>query len=309
VEKGNRGHVKRIIKEWKLPEKEILRFIEVQIDQAIQGLNEVDDDLDKALFELRKGCKRIRAVLKLIRGEIGEKRYRQENHRFRDLARPFAELRDAKVFILTLDQIQESVEATLSSGAFEQIAQAFESYYHDSLKRFSQTQKFPDLSLKILKKAQSRLVKWKNKNEGASGIVPGLKQTYRQSRKCFKQVQETCSMERLHEWRKQTKYLWYQLSYLHSSIDEQSWAFYLKFQILAKLLGQEHDLAIMHQAIEQRRVVLPERMPILEFLHLIHQHRKTLQENAFQLGDAIYQVESDQFIRPLKDCWRKRSGG
>ena len=49
----------------------------------------------------------MRAVLRLVRGQIGNKTYRAENRRFRDAARKLSDARDAGVLIGTLDSLLE----------------------------------------------------------------------------------------------------------------------------------------------------------------------------------------------------------
>ena len=60
-----------------------------------------------AVHEARKSSKKARAVVRLVRDEIGEKRYRRENTTLRDAVRPLAPVRDAEVLVHTLDVLAE----------------------------------------------------------------------------------------------------------------------------------------------------------------------------------------------------------
>ena len=52
---------------------------------------------DAAVHEARKCCKKLRALLRLVRPAISARTYRDENTAFRDAARPLTAVRDAKV--------------------------------------------------------------------------------------------------------------------------------------------------------------------------------------------------------------------
>ena len=51
----------------------------------------------EAVHEARKSSKKLRALVRLMRDAIGEKRYRRENTTLRDAVRPLAAMRDAEV--------------------------------------------------------------------------------------------------------------------------------------------------------------------------------------------------------------------
>src|SRR5262245_56233503 len=60
-----------------------------------------------AVHEARKSSKKVRALIRLVRDAIGEKRYRRANQTLRDAVRPLAPVRDAEVLVHTLDQLGE----------------------------------------------------------------------------------------------------------------------------------------------------------------------------------------------------------
>src|SRR5690349_17569591 len=57
---------------------------------------------DDTVHEVRKSLKRLRALLRLLRHSLGRDEYRRENLALRDAARPLAVVRDAKVFVGTI---------------------------------------------------------------------------------------------------------------------------------------------------------------------------------------------------------------
>src|SRR5258707_559913 len=78
--------------------KAVRRIVRKQLDRILEAL-ESPGDRDEAVHEIRQRFKKVRAVLRLLRDELGEKTYRQHNACFRDAAQPLAELRDAMVLL------------------------------------------------------------------------------------------------------------------------------------------------------------------------------------------------------------------
>ena len=82
------------------------RIVRKQLDRILEAL-ESPGDRDEAVHEIRQRFKKVRAVLRLLRDELGEKTYRQQDACFRDAAQPLAELRDAMVLVKAFDRVAE----------------------------------------------------------------------------------------------------------------------------------------------------------------------------------------------------------
>ena len=59
------------------------------------------------MHEARKDMKKLRALLRLVRGELGDRVYAFENTCFRDTARELSGVRDADVMLATLGDLEE----------------------------------------------------------------------------------------------------------------------------------------------------------------------------------------------------------
>jgi hypothetical protein len=71
---------------------------------------------DGAVHKARKALKRARAMLRLMRGEIGDRGYRRANLRLRDAARPLSRLRDAVVLLDVIAKLRaDDKDAELAS--------------------------------------------------------------------------------------------------------------------------------------------------------------------------------------------------
>ncbi len=60
---------------------------------------------EKAVHETRKAIKRLRALLRVLRGELGERSFERDDGALRDIARQLSTARDAAVMLATLDAL------------------------------------------------------------------------------------------------------------------------------------------------------------------------------------------------------------
>jgi len=94
----------RVAPEEPVPD-EVRRIARGRIDHAIDELRgRTDSTPVEAVHEARKDMKKIRALLRLARGELGRQTYDRENACFRDAARELAGQREADVMRETLDR-------------------------------------------------------------------------------------------------------------------------------------------------------------------------------------------------------------
>ena len=80
------------------PSDSLRRIAAEQIDGSIAQLQRTDD-LNDGIHEARKHFKRIRALLRLVRGALPAETYDSENQFFRDLGRLLSPVRDSAVYI------------------------------------------------------------------------------------------------------------------------------------------------------------------------------------------------------------------
>src|SRR5262245_62014464 len=80
------------------------RILRHQVESALELITD-PADADEAVHDARKHFKKVRAVLRLMRGALRPKDYRRENLCFRDAARPLTEMRDAVVLVESLDKL------------------------------------------------------------------------------------------------------------------------------------------------------------------------------------------------------------
>ena len=87
----------------------VRRMAAGQLDTALAHLGCEDGERDKHIHEARKATKRLRALVALVRRDLGDEVYALENQCYRGAGQRLSELRDATVLVETLDRLVESL--------------------------------------------------------------------------------------------------------------------------------------------------------------------------------------------------------
>src|SRR6476660_1348778 len=95
----------------------IARSIRGQIKRSLDDLDELN--AEGAVHELRKRLKRTRALLRLVRAQIGDKAFHKLDACMRDSGHQVADLRDAEVLLSTLGGLKDVRGMRVSSDTVE----------------------------------------------------------------------------------------------------------------------------------------------------------------------------------------------
>src|ERR1700682_6471091 len=63
---------------------------------------------DDVVHEVRRDLKRLRALLRLLRGSVGDATYNRANQILRDMGRPLTPVRDAKILTQNLGKVRRA---------------------------------------------------------------------------------------------------------------------------------------------------------------------------------------------------------
>src|SRR5262249_54589205 len=143
--------------------------------------------------------------------------YRKENTRFRDAGRPLTEVRDAEALIETLDQLRDRFPRELSAQTLSKIHKIFKERLRDIRKKKLDEERTFNMLAGVMKKARAQAGDWRIAGNGWSALGSSLKRVHRKGRRALADASADPATEKLHEWRKQAKYLWHQLQILEPS--------------------------------------------------------------------------------------------
>lgn len=254
----------------------------------------------KTVHETRKALKRLRAVLRLLKDELGSEAFARENALVRDVGLRLASARDAEVLVRTLDDLLRRHPGRLAHrrgvlGLRARLLSERELATGSALgDHAAQAQALAELSM-----LRDRVSSWRLcEGKGIEALEPALSDLYRQGRSRWRRVARG-SGERtraMHAWRKRVK----DLRYVAELLNIEGVA--RRADELGELLGEEHDLALLAARVrsEAKRSRAegragPTNRKLL--LKLIARRRRRLRRRALADGKRLFRHSPSRFAR------------
>jgi len=248
------------------------------------------NDRAHLVHEARKTIKRMRAMARLLRRETGEREFAHVNSWLRQAGKRLAGARDAEVRIATLAELRARHPEELGGEPFERLLARLE--------QDRASAQGPDPVLAVLADiAEMRrdLLRWNLLDHDPEALRVGLRSIYRDGRRRYRRVKRSRARdpERMHDWRKRVKSLYYALDMLGGKQTAATAKLTKRADRLGEVLGGEHDLWMLASFVEDdSRLDRPMRERLLE---LIERRRKRLRKRALKLGARLYARKPSRF--------------
>jgi CHAD domain-containing protein len=278
------------------------RVVCEQLDRALAELNDPGTDTAEAVHQVRKRCKKIRGVLRLVRGSLSAS-YRQENVWFRDLARRLSGPRDAQAMLESFDQLREAFSADLEPGAFAGVRKALAERRTEVHEGGAMAERVAD-TVEALRAARVRVPGWRLDDAGFAALEQGLSRTYRRARKAQRVAYAQPTPEHFHEWRKRVKYHWYHLRLLRELWPAPVKALALQARRLADLLGDDHDLAVLQETLRRDPEALGDPGQLDTLAGLAQRRQDQFRAEAWSLGWRLFADKPRHFCQRLHHYWQ-----
>jgi CHAD domain-containing protein len=271
-----------------------------QIDRALDRLSVKTRNRDRAVHEARVCFKKIRALLRLVYGEFGRDTFRLQNSEYRDLGRKLAKTRDTVVVAGTLEELVHDFNKELAHSDIKTLRKRLRRSKADQHSHRKQT--LSEVA-EELSSARQRVETWPIKSDGFSALHAGLKRVYKRGRGGFELARVERTTENLHEWRKQVKYLWYQVCVLNPMWPKPLDILADELSKLADFLSEDHDLAMLSRAAIEQAQTLGDPAEVENLILLIDQRRIFLQTKAVALGARVYAEKPKAFVNRMQGYW------
>lgn len=287
-------------------EEAVRRVAAEQLDKALDELDDDALDLHTTVHQVRKRCKKVRGLLRLVRPALASGVYDAENAALRDAARLFSDLRDAEALRETVETLLEERHDALPRDVFETLRTDLRNR-RDAAASEADRARLPTRVTERLRAARNRAAGWKFEETGTAAVTGGLKKTYQRGRKALRAAYDAPSPERFHDWRKRAKYGTYHLRLLRDAWRGPIEAWEEAQHQLSDLLGDDHDLAVLAHEIEAKPEFYgpPSTRDLLR--GLAETRRQTLQAAARSLGRRLYADKPKAYAQRIGTCvetWR-----
>lgn len=268
------------------------------IDDAIETAKQRRDP-EQTVHTLRKSCKKLRGLVRLIRPVFAD--YQTENTAFRDAGRGLSFLRDSTVLISTYDSLLDTFDDQVDRARFAPVRRKL-TLHHKRLARHGDVGRRLQDFRATMEDARRRVRHWRLDEDGFDAIEPGLAKSYKRARRAMADVSEETSAEAVHEWRKRIKDHWY-----HTRLLTPVWGKLMKPHKIAadelgELLGQHHDLEVFGQRVGEDELADADDIEVLTAL--ARRRQQALADQAFIMGARLLAERPKHLTVRWKSYWQ-----
>jgi CHAD domain-containing protein len=268
------------------------RIATEQIAKAIRAAGDTDGDAAQRIHDARKHCKKLRALLRLVRP--GFPHFAEVSASIRDAAAGLSAARDRKVLFDTLNDLNAWADESerFLPGALAAEGSRVE---HDdaALARFQAA----------MKSLRHKADGWTLRGDGFSLVGKGLSKTYRDARRLQRRAERDGAPETVHQWRKQVKHLWYQLRLFEGSAPDVIQPFSESAERLSDLLGLHHDLAVLSETLGGDPTTLAPGLDAAAIVALARRRQQELATRAHTLGRQLLAERPGALRRRFGAYW------
>jgi CHAD domain-containing protein len=270
------------------------RILREQIEEAV-GAARDDGELAPRVHGMRKGVKKLRGLLRLVRPVLPEAK--AGNAMLRDAGRGLSDLRDSAVMLATVARVgadmeparQEAIEAPFRALAAD----------HADLADAATLPAFAEAMEAVLREAEG----WRLRKEGWEALEPGLAATWDAAREAMRETRDAPDAEPLHEWRKRVKDHWYQARLLAPIWPEMMKPHVAAADELGEILGEVNDLAVLSLRLGAMDLA-PDLLE--EALARAEARREELLAAAMPLGRRLFAAGPDHLLARWRVWWERR---
>lgn len=284
----------------------IARIVNEQIALASEELDLRPIDPITVPHQVRKRCKKIRALIRLAKtGMKNGKTYQQENTRLRDAARMISDIRDAQVMINTYDHLMALQSPEMDRREFGPIRRRLSSRFERLLhERASLEQSFQDIQASLLK-SQQHISDALLNDCRKSAMYEGLKTTYAKASRAMAEVFTQPTDEGFHDWRKHVKYHWYHCRLVRDVWDPVFSGRSSELHRLEEYLGEDHDLSVFERWLtESREASRSSDWSYANLIGVIHQRKQMLRTAVRPLGCRLFVESPKDFSKRICAYWK-----
>ena len=266
-----------------------------QIDKAIEDSH--GDDRAEAVHAVRKRCKKLRGLVRLVRPVFDG--YGDENTAFRDAARALSGVRDAQVMQETYDKLLDRFDGEVERAPFGIVRRRLTLQRREMAGTRDLDAELTEFRAKM-RTARKRADDWSLDGKGFPALAGGLGKTYGRAGQAMRRARKKPTGETMHEWRKRAKYHWYHARLLTPIWPQPMAAHADAADTLSDLLGDHHDLVVFRETLADGD--FGDAAAALSGLAV--RQEAELAAAAFTLGARLFAEPSDALAARWARYWR-----
>ncbi|WCK68183.1 CHAD domain-containing protein [Agrobacterium tumefaciens] len=277
------------------------------IEEAITSLRDQPSGRHEAVHDARKRFKRLRALYRLI-ARAAPDFSREENARFRDIARSLAFAREATALVETVEYLETFAASTTQGKALRSIAAVLRKRRDHAIEHEAGLDEAIAAAIAGCEEARKKLkaVSLPDELKDVTRLVKtGWAKQRKRARKALADCHEQADVEHFHELRKAGQAYWMHLGLLRRLWPSAMRAKRADTKRLVDILGHEHDLSILAAFAdrEPERFGNGERLALL--LDAIIQRQQALRGDGLELANEVFSESARTESRIVGLLWRQ----
>jgi len=269
----------------------LLRLVREDLDGA-RGDLDLFAPRDQRVHRVRQRLKRVRTLLRVLKPEFGQQAVAARREVAR-AARLLATARDADVAAASARAMAAATSAINEDVGFDRVVSTLD---HEAAA--AHREKTPIGQVKQqLAAAAGKVASFNADFDGTALCDSALERTYHRGREAMRLARTSLATPDLHRWRMQVKRLWHLIHLARRRLPGRSRQLARRLDRLGELLGLDHD----HAMLAEKLALSPTAdQALMRQLSVIAEERRTLEAEAFKLGEKIYRRTPRAFARRIR---------
>lgn len=277
------------------------------IEEAIISLRDQPSGRHEAVHDARKRFKRLRALYRLV-ARAAPDFSKEENARFRDIARSLAFAREATALVETVEYLETFAASTTQGKALRSIATVLRKRRDHAIEHEAGLDEAIAAAIAGCEEARKKLkaVSLPDELKDVTRLVKtGWAKQRKRARKALADCHEQADVEHFHELRKAGQAYWMHLGLLRRLWPSAMRAKRADTKRLVDILGHEHDLSVLAAFAdrEPERFGNGERLALL--LDAIIQRQQVLRGDGLELANEVFSESARTESRIVGLLWRQ----
>jgi len=255
---------------------------------------------DEAIHDLRKKVKMLRSLLRLVRADMGDRRYQRANRCLREANLPLADVRDTKVVLSSCDRLTDRCDSldTARMHLHERLAKRLEK----ARARVAASLSTRGTITGKLRTAERLVTDWHASQGSWKSVSHGLRSMYANGRATLRKAAADKSDANLHGLRKRAKDLLYTCEFLRQA-SPRTRSLSADLKRFTDLLGEHRDLAMVQHALTAGRRAHEDSL-CRQLIKLAAREQASLCNRAWKIGVRIYDEPAAAFVSRVHRDWK-----
>ncbi len=283
--------------------KAVRRIARQQLDGALEGLADPSRlGIEQTVHDVRKRCKKVRALARLVRQAVGGDGFRSVNEPVRDAAAELSPMRDSHALLATFERLVATNKESLGEATVGPVRAELQRQADAASPTSSEGAQRIERAAALLTVARAASQEWRLHDSRV--LERGVRRIYGRGRTALRDSRASDDVELRHEWRKREKDLWYAIRLLEPAAPSVLVALEARLGELAEALGDDHDLAVLGDALRAQPHAYGGILHADQVIQLADRTAADLQTRAYRLGATLYAEPPRAFGRRIGEYWQ-----